>query len=294
MATALVHEEEWNGEDVSIAEIEAQLAALRQAGATSDHSDLRTSVMTHTAWVPRNWLDAARGTLAGLAEMHPSRTILLVPEPDAGRDSLDVLLSVQCFPLEGETRQVCSEVIELHLNGSRAKAPGSIVEPLLIPDLPVFSRWRGRPPFGTDELEQMLAVVDRLIVDSSEWNDLPDAYRKLEGCLENTAASDIAWRRSLGWRASLAEMWPGIAEMGELRVKGPQADALLLAGWLRSRLERDVTLEHEDAEELEQLAVDGDTVSPPRGERPDPSDLLSAELDQFGRDRVYEAALRAA
>ncbi len=89
-------------------------------------------------------------------------------------------------------------------------------------------------------------------------------------------------------------MWPGIAEIGELRVTGPEADAMLLAGWLRSRLERDVTLEHVAAEELESVAVDSAAVELPRGERPDPSDLLSAELDQFGRDRIYEAALRSA
>jgi len=34
-------------------------------------------------------------------------------------------------------------------------------------------------------------------------------------------------------------------------------------------------------------------VTAPRGEMPDPSQLLSAELDQFGRDPVYEEAVRA-
>ena len=38
--------------------------------------------------------------------------------------------------------------------------------------------------------------------------------------------------------------------------------------------------------------VDGEPVAPP-GEPPSASDLLSAELDQFGRDRVYEAAVKA-
>jgi glucose-6-phosphate dehydrogenase-like protein OpcA len=291
MAIDTAHADEWHGDDVSIAEIQQRLAGMRES-ATDGHPDLRTSVMTHTAWVPHAWLDAARGALAGMAEMHPSRTILLVPDPDAGRDAIDATLSVRCYPVEGKTRRVCSEVVELHLEGSRAAAPASIVEPLLISDLPVFSRWRGRPPFGTAEFEQMVRVVDRLIVDSVEWSDLPDSYEELAKCLDRTAVSDIAWRRSLGWRGSLAALWPGIANLDQVQVTGPKADALLLAGWLRSRLDRKVRLEHEEAEELQAVAVDGDEVPAPRGERPDPSDLLSAELDQFGRDPIYEQALR--
>lgn len=282
--TLTLEEDQWHGDDVSLAEIEQRLAAMRP-------SDLRTSVMTHAAWVPRNWLDAARGTLAGLGEMHPSRTILLVPEPDAGRDGLDADLAVQCFPVEGAAGQVCTEVIELHLLGSYATAPASIVEPLLVADLPVFSRWRGQPPFATPEFEQMLDVVDRLIVDSAEWPDLPAAYPELENCLGDAAVSDIAWRRTLGWRASLAEMWPAIAEVESLQISGPQADALLLAGWLRSRLQRKVKLELHETDEIESVSADSEPAPPPRGGRPDPSALLSAELDQFGRDLIYEAAL---
>lgn len=293
MSTTL-QEDHWHGEDVSIAEIERQLGAMRASALPGEPSGLRTSVMTHTAWVPRNWLDAARGTLAGLAEMHPSRTILLVPEPDAGRDGLDVDLSVQCFPIESETRHVCTEVIELHLLGTRAAVPASIVEPLLVSDLPVFSRWRGRPSFGASEFEQMMDVVDRLIVDSAEWPDVPEAYAEFQNCFERAAVSDIAWRRLLGWRVSLGAMWPGIVELDAIAVKGPKADALLLVGWLRSRLGRKVELEVEDAEELESVAADGDAVPAPPGGHPDPSDLLSAELDEFGRDRIYEDALRAA
>ena len=44
----------------------------------------------------------------------------------------------------------------------------------------------------------------------------------------------------------------------------------------------------------ERVAIDGEPVAPPRGGPPSPSDLLSAELDQFGRDRIYEAAVSAA
>ena len=102
--------------------------------------------MTHIAWVPPEWPSAAEETLAGMAERHPSRTLLLVPHPDEP-DGLDAELSLRCFPV-GD-RAVCGEVIELALRGDRASAPASIVLPLLISDLPVFCRWRGEPPFGT-------------------------------------------------------------------------------------------------------------------------------------------------
>jgi hypothetical protein len=287
------HVEEWHGEDVTVGELRAYLSALRSAPAEG-HSDLRTSVMTHTAWVPRPWLDAARGALAGLADKHPSRTILLVPEPDAGRDAIDASVSMHCFDVPGETRHVCSEVIELHLCGERAAAPASIIEPLLVADLPVFSRWRGRPAFGSRAFDQMLTVVDRLIVDSIEWDDVHDSYTWLVDCFDRTAVSDIAWRRSLDWRVSIAAMWPRVANASTLRAVGPKADAGLLAGWLRSRLRRRVELELEEAEELAWLSIDGEDVARPRGERADGSTLLSAELDQFGRDHVYEAAVQAA
>ncbi len=41
--------------------------------------------MTHLAWVPAEWHEAAVDTLAGLGERHPSRGILLFPEPSGGR-----------------------------------------------------------------------------------------------------------------------------------------------------------------------------------------------------------------
>jgi len=292
MAAETTHVDEWHGEDVSLSEVQARLGQMRTS-ASNGHSDLRTSVMTHTAWVPKSWLDAARGALAGLSEAHPSRTILLVPDPDADRDAIDASVSVYCFNLESETRHVCSEVVELHLCGSRAESPASVIEPLLISDLPVFSRWRGRPSFGSRVFDEMVHVVDRLIVDSSEWDELPAAYGELAERFDQTAISDIAYRRSVRWRVLLAELWPTIADVNALGVTGPKADALLIAGWLRSRLDRRVTLEHEEADELRAVTVDGDSVGAPRGDPPDASQLLSAELDQFGRDAIYEAAVRA-
>ena len=273
--------------NTSVDEIERRLEDLREG----EEPAQRTSVLTHMAWVPPEWAQAAERVLEGLGARIPSRTILLHPDPAAKDDRLDVELEHECFP--GCGHDVCAEVVRIWLRGRTAKAPASVVVPLQIPDLPVFLRWRGQPPFGKPEFEQLVGVSDRLIVDSTEWPGLPAAYGRLAGSFERIAVSDLAWARTLRWRAGLADLWPGIKKAHTLRVAGPRAEALLLCGWLRSRLHRDLRLRCEDAAELEVVEVDGEPVQALRGLAASASDLLSDQLELFVRDPVYEAAVRS-
>ena len=83
--------------------------------------------------------------------------------------------------------------------------------------------------------------------------------------------------------------------MRTIRVTGTEAQAQLLAGWLRSRLGRDdIAVEHVEAERLQGIDLDGEPAPFPPGDPPQPSDVLSNELDIFMRDPVYEAAAIAA
>jgi glucose-6-phosphate dehydrogenase assembly protein OpcA len=276
---------------VSISQIDRELARLRVDPDTGEPYQ-RTTVMTHIAWVPNEWVEAAEDVLAGLAERHPSRTIVLVPDCDAP-DELEASVEVDRFP-SGEGREIAAETIRLRLCGNRAAAPASVVEPLLLPDLPVFLRWRGMPPFGAAPFEQLVDVVDRLIVDSTEWPGLPGPYAQLAEIFDRVVVSDIAWARTSRWRPQLASLWPGIADVKTIEVEGTDAQASLLAGWLRSRLGHDVELRHAPSDRLVGVKVDGEPAPFPPGDAPDPADLLSDELDRFTRDRVYEAAVRAA
>jgi hypothetical protein len=271
----LIHLDEWQDECASVHEVEQALVGLRLKRGFEGKRNLRTSVLTHLAWVPPEWQQAATETLAGLAERHPSRTLLLFPEPDA-EAGLAARAFLECYEVPGTDRHLCNEVAELRLRGERAEAPASIVLPLLLPDLPVFLRWRGRPDFGSQVFAQLTEVVDRLVVDSAEWPDVPSAYQALAGSFETVAVSDIAWRRTLPWRRALAQAWPDLPD----RLTGPPAETALVAGWLSSRAGIEVELERAD-----ELPVGGSRA---------PSDLLSAELDAYGRDPVYEEAVRTA
>ena len=273
--------------NTTISAIERALAEERPEGA------LRTSVMTHLVWAPQKWLQAAERTLAGLSERHPSRTVLLTPAPRR-KDGIDAKVDVREFRVEGSSRCVASEVIELMLKGRRFEAPASIAVPLLISDLPVFCRWRGEPPWEAQELEELVGVVDRLVVDSSEWTGLPGSYDRLADLFDRVGVSDIAWTRTLPWRARLAGLWPDIRLAGSIEVTAPLSDALLLVGWLRSRLRKHVELVHRPGRSIRRVAIDGTRIAPPDAEALSPSDLLSENLDVFGRDPIYEAAVRAA
>jgi glucose-6-phosphate dehydrogenase assembly protein OpcA len=275
-----------------VADIERKLARERCRQGADEVPQLRTSTLTHIVWAPPQWLERAKRVLAGLEERHPSRTILLIPEP--GRKSrVEADATVRDFELGGG-REVLSEVIELRLRGEAARHPASVVLPLLIADLPAFCRWRGQPDWDGEALDELVDVVDRLVVDSSEWPRIPAAYSRFAELFDRVAASDLAWRRTLPWRVALADRWPGIRTIERLTVDGPRADALLLVGWLRSSLRRDVALTRHDGDVVRAVRVDGDPVDSPRAAPLSASDLLSAELDTLARDPVFEAAVRAA
>jgi glucose-6-phosphate dehydrogenase assembly protein OpcA len=96
--------------------------------------------------------------------------------------------------------------------------------------------------------------------------------------VELTGVADRLVFNSSEWR-SLPEAYERLVE---------------LTGWLRSRLKHDVQLTRRNADAVTSIRVDGIEIPTPIGDVASGSDLLSAELDVFGRDRVYEAAVRAA
>lgn len=271
--------------DTTVAEIELRLDELREHESTSQ----RTSVLTHTVWVPPEWSRQVTRVLELMGPRVPSRTILLHPDP-GGPTRLDADVSHECFPTEGH--ETCAEAVRIWLRGNTAKAPATVVEPLQIADLPAFIRWRGKPRFASTEFQQLAGVHDRLVVDSSEWGErLAPAYRELARWFDRIAVSDLAWIRTLAFRARIAELWP--IKPKTLDVTGPRADTTLLHAWLETRLKRKVALRRRDAKRLTAVALDGRDIRARRRHQRSDGDLLSDALEVFTRDRIYEVAVRS-
>ena len=203
-----------------VSDIERQLGRLRAREADDGMPELRTSTMTHIVWCPPEWRPKARATLAGLLERHPARTIFLIPSPGSEAE-IEARVELKDFQLQGLSREVLSEVIEIRLRGPAAHHPGSIVLPLLVSDLPVFCRWRGEPALGSDALARDRRghrPARRRLVRVAR---VPPAYAGLAELFERVAVSDIAFSRTLPWRRRLAELGRGSARSRSSASKGP-------------------------------------------------------------------------
>ena len=251
--------------------------------------ELRTSTMTHIVWCPPEWHAKAKVTLAGLAERHPARTIFLIPEP--GRKAgIVARAELKGFQLPGMAHEVISEVIQIRLRGRAADHPGSVVTPLarlrsarLLPLARGAKLGKRRPlrdPRRHGQARRRLLGV----AEGSRRLRRPGvavrARRRLRHRLLAHAPLAPSSRGSLaGDRFDLEASDPGTTRgcRAGRRLASIEAEARDLADAAGCRGRRG------DLGRWRTGRLGGRVLSP--------SELLSGELDQFGRDPVYEAAV---
>lgn len=125
----------------------------------------------------------------------------------------------------------------------------SSVAALALPNLPVQTWWPTEPVFDGDEYNHIVEISDRILLDSSRFGDVTRALPALEAAIDVThdsvAFADLSWTRLVAWRLLVAELFDPADDQAMLdsieRVRvayagGEAAQALLLAGWLASRL----------------------------------------------------------
>ena len=228
-----------------------------------------------------------------MAERHPSRTLAARAAARTSRTASTRSVSIRCFPV-GDRADL--------RRGDRARAArqaraGAGVDRAAAPDLgpagvlPLARRAAVR----RDEFEQLVGIADRLIVDSTEWDDLPGAYAELARALRahRRLRHRVGAHRALALAARVAlagdrgrAARSACAARARRRICSPAGCARASATTSSSR--------STSTERLEGIDLDGKPAPFPPGRPPSASDVLSAELDRFTRDRIYEAAVRAA
>ena len=242
----------------SVSQIEADLAEMwRSAIPTSPkHSaPARACALTLLIYVESETEGLGLGPLIREVTLqNPCRVIVMVGERSSPDPSLTAWVSAHCHFSPEAGRPLCSEEIYVVARGRELAHLPHVVVPLLVPGLPVYFWWRrGRfnPPA---HFEELLEVSDRVIVNSWQFSD-PSGLRDLALTVRKFAArpafTDLNWLSLTPWRQLMAQSFDSsqrrqcvmnIAEVkitygrtGESSVS-PQCQALLLAGWLASRL----------------------------------------------------------
>ncbi len=244
----------WAGNNTDVSAVQAQLTRLwRDAAEQAQRQGLpaaaRTSVLTLVAYAedPRT-IERVSEAIAALVEHHPSRAVLVLAEPGAS-PSLDTEISTRCLVARPH---VCHEQILLRAHGTVVEQLSSAVSSLLLRDLPTFLWWPSDVAGNPDILRRLIALSDRLIVDSATSADPVASLKALSQIIarrRGIAVTDMQWARLTGWREVTAQFFDAgsarhyLAAIEQVRIDvdgdhlatAPMA-GLLFAGWLASRL----------------------------------------------------------
>ncbi len=185
---------------------------------------------------------------------HPCRVIVTTTDPSEQNMPVQAWVSIHCQLPPTGGRQVCCEQVSVAAGGESVRQISAAIIPLLLPDLPVFLWWPQGAPFDEYVFRNLTDSLNRLIIDSSTFENPEGTLSKMAGRLKSNwshvACTDMNWGRLTPWRDMVAQFFDGQAmrpyldRIGNVTIdfalseRGGvnRAQALMLAGWLASRL----------------------------------------------------------
>jgi len=190
-----------------------------------------------------------------IGEQHPGRILILIADREAKEPKLDAYVSTRCRLLGATGKQVCTEQVTIETAGLLVETAASAVEPLLVPDVPVFLWWKDIPHYDDELFDRMAQMADRIVIDSAAFDhphdDLLRLARMLRANKRAVRVSDLNWGRLTSWRTLLASFWDvtdyrpllDAVDRVEVSYDAPNAapnevapKALLVSSWLSARL----------------------------------------------------------
>ena len=237
------------GISVEVGKIQRELKKLWQQ---SDQMATRASrlnlVIYHSG---ESSIRANTALVEKIARQHAIRAIIIAAKPQLPGNHIRAWVNAHCQINQKGAKQRCSEQIAFELTGE-ARQQGltpNIILGHLDSDLPMYF-WR-QGEFANPS-EQLMAWVDRLIFDSAEWPKPAEQFAILHKIskasdLEPEALADLNWTRLAGLRFAVAQFFDAPDALASLDAlesveivhhsgEGVRTRALLLVGWLASRL----------------------------------------------------------
>lgn len=188
---------------------------------------------------------------------HPCRVLVATTDPSEANLPVQAWVSIHCQLPPTGGRQVCCEQVNIAAGGESARQLPAAIIPLLLPALPVFLWWPEGDPFDEYIFRNLADSISRMIIDTSTFENPEGALAKLasQGRSQwpKIAVSDLNWGRLTAWREMIASFFdpPAMrpylerisrikieyAQPGDRRAHVNRSQALLISGWLASRLD---------------------------------------------------------
>lgn len=257
----------WSEQGTSPDAIEAALRQLliEKHAERSDFTPAR--VLNMIAFVDREWTGEIANRLRGVGRYHASRLLVLAYEPKRERLDARVMMAADEHAKPGELA-LLRETVVVELGDRHLDDLLTIADPLVVTDLPTLL-WS---PHGHYEIvTDLLPLAQAVLLDSVEEPVAAEALERACSLSDEAYVVDLAWLRSTPWRERVAAMFDPPRLRGELgnlsRVTvrhhpRSTAAAMLLVGWLASRLGWETGALHEDGDALAgQASSDGQEVA---------------------------------
>ena len=202
-------------------------------------------------------LGAVDDLLMDIAMVHPCRALVMIAETDGKDKDIEMNVASRCQIGRGAGGQhLCCEEVTLRAKGRYTVELPSACLPLLVSDLPVFLWWRAATNFDDQTFQRLMHATDRVVIDTAMCLNPYEDLRALAQLLrrqrkERQGLSDLNWSRLTAWRTLLASFYDApehaerLSRLSGVRIDyiAPEASrksvapkALILAGWLASRL----------------------------------------------------------
>lgn len=234
-------EDVWSAQDTNPDAIEAALRELLRERHAANEALAPARVINFIVIVDREWKGEIANRLERAGRYHGSRTVLCAVEEN--RTTLDAVATVSYEEPKGSQLGVMHESVEIDLGPEHLRALQTICDPVLVGELPTVL-WS---PHGHPEaVDAVCPLVDVMLLDSDDVDDPVAAFARAERLRKHAYIVDLAWLRTTPWRERLAatfdlpERLEALREVEELEIRhreASMASALLLAGWLSSRLQ---------------------------------------------------------
>ena len=235
-------EDVWSEQDTNPDAIEAALREMLRERHAANQGLAPARVLNLIVIVDRSWKGEIANRLERVGRYHASRTILCAVED--GRETLDAV-AVMSYDERGGIG-VIRESVEIDVGPEHLTALATIVDPIVIAEIPTIV-WS---PHGHDEaVEALRGLIDVMLIDSDDAPDPAVALARAEQEHRLAYVVDLAWLRTTPWRERLAASFDPprrramLASVDGFKVRhkaNSTASALLLAGWISSRLHWDI------------------------------------------------------